>query len=299
MASRRVSHLILNFNLLPEIHMKKRIIRSVTLTCDARTHAHFFGTRDEILHAEPVPKLLLMPTTWRGDLKPVLDSYLEQLRPLEKGLTLGRTLSAEEVPHVLNIGTAWLGDFRDRILAARDERPGAIEAAPVLAALEAVRREMTVGDRTRVADGLRRLRDAADCLVPDEAGEHGAFSGGRRIADATARRLASTQRIADINTRNHDFHASRSVTPRLDTSGRMHWRTGDAAPAQTTAFRDAMHAAAHAATPREQIAAINRGAKAFWNRGEPITADALRRMPAPTSVSEINRRNRAYWAGRS
>jgi hypothetical protein len=81
----------------------------------------------------------------------------------------------------------------------------------------------------------------------------------------------------------------------------MHWCTGDAATgARSTGFRDAMHAAAHAATPREQIAALNRGAKAFWSRGEPPTlvADALRTAAAPTSVAEINVRNRAYWGNR-
>jgi len=273
--------------------MKKRVIRNVFLTCDAATRAHFFG--DEILNADPVPKLLLMPTTWRGDLKPVLDAYLEQLAPLANGLTPGRTLSAEEIPAVLDLGTQWLGGFAERMLAARDESPGAVEATPVLAALEAVRREMGTGDRQRVADGLRRLRRAADRVgARDEEEPHGAFSEGRRVADAARRR------IADINVRNRDYWDQRSVTPQLDSSGRMHWRGGDAGP-PSTAFRDAAHAVATAATPRALNAAMNRAAKAFWNRGEPPTlvADALRAAPVPTTVSEINQRNRAFWAGRS
>ena len=89
--------------------------------------------------------------------------------------------------------------------------------------------------------------------------------------------------IAQINQRNHDFQASRDGTPRLDN-----------------AFRDAMHAAGTAATPREQIAALNRGAKTFWNRGEPpsLVSDALRSASAPTTVAAINARNQAFWAAR-
>jgi len=273
----------------------KRILRNILsyATCDHRSR---FLTRDEILNAEPVPKLLLMPRTWRGDLKPVLDAYLQQLAPLDNGITLGRTLSAEAIPHVIKLGTAWLGDFRDRMLAARDESPGAVEGTPVLIALEAVRREMGTGDRQRVADGLRRLRDAAARVgrSRDEQ-EHGAFSEGRRIADATGRR------VADINAANSEFWNKRSATPSLDSRGRMNRHTGDATPAQRTAFRDAMHAATNAPTPREQIAALNRGAKAFWSSGEPPTliADALRAAPAPTTIAGMNQRARAFWAGRS
>jgi len=127
--------------------------------------------------------------------------------------------------------------------------------------------------------------------------EHGAFSEGRRVADA------ARHRIADMNQRAADFWNERSATAQLDSSGRLHWRTGDAAAgARSTAFRDAMHSAAHATTPREQIAALNRGARAFWaGTGEPPTpvADALRGASAPTSVGEINQRNRAFWAERS
>lgn len=292
---RRVPHLFFQLQ-TPEIHMKKRILRGIftTVTCDARTFRHFFGNRDEILNAEEVPKLLLMPTTWRGDLVPVLDAYLEQLRPLENGLTLGRTLTAEEVPATLDLGTQWLGTFRDRMLSYHSDAPGAVCAMPVLQALEAVRAEMRTGDRRRVADALKALRRAADCMSGDDE-EHGAFSEGRRIADA------ARHRIADMNQRAADFWNKRSATAQLDSSGRMNWRGGDAAPgARSTAFRDAMHAAAHASTPREQIASLNSAAKAFWNSGEPptVTGDALRRMPAPSSIGEMNARNRAFWASR-
>lgn len=257
--------------------------------------SRFFG---DDLSAERVPKLLLMPMTWRGDLKPVLDAYLEQLRPLENGFTLGRVLSAEEAPATLNLGTAWLGSFRDRMLAARTDQPGGLDATPVLAALEAVRREMKAGDPIAVSDGMRDLRRAADRVARsrDEEEPHGAFSEGRRIADA------ARQRVADINAHNRDFHAARSVTPQLDTSGRMHWRTGDAAPGgRATAFRDALYEVRTATTPRAQLAALNRSARAFWSRaGDPptVTGYALRRTPAPTSVAEINAQNRTYWAGR-
>ncbi|HEX5461444.1 MAG TPA: hypothetical protein VFX20_15885 [Steroidobacteraceae bacterium] len=272
----------------------KRILRNVFsyATCDARPR--FFG--DEILSADPVPKLLLMPMTWRGDLKPVLDAYLEQLRPLENGFTLGRTLGAQEVPATLNLGTAWLGSFRDRMLAARSDQPGALDATPVLAALEGVRRVMGVGDPIAVADGLRILRRAADRVQLRDDEPHGAFSEGRRIADA------ARHRIADINARNRHFHAAQCVTPQLDSSGRMNWRTGDSAPgARTTVFRDAAHDVRAATTPGARIEAMNRGARAFWSGvGDPptVTADTLRRVAAPAGVrtpEAINAANRAFW----
>jgi len=282
--------------------MKTRIIRNVFLTCDALTRARFFGTRtrDEILNADPVPKLLLMPTTWRGDLRPILDTYLAQLAPLSNGLTLGRTLSAEEVPATLDLGTAWLGDFRDRMLAARDESRGAVEATEVLRKIDEVRTAMGTGDARRISDGLHRLRRAADSVNGALFGSHCDRDDehlGKRVADATRRRVAS------INDANSRFWDKRSAAPLLDSRGRMQWRGGDAAPAARPGVRDAAHAAAEAvanADPRARLAALNRGARAFWSgAGEPITADALRRMPVPTTVSEINQRNRAFWAGRS
>lgn len=269
----------------------KRILRNVVLTCDASTFRHFFGTHDSILNAHPIPKLLVTPATWRGDLAPVLDAYLEQLRPLENGLTLGHTLSAEEIRAVLDLGTQWLGTFRDRMLASASDAPGAVSAMPVLEALEAVRREMKVGDRQRIADALKDLRRAADCMsgAPDDE-EHGAFNEGRRIADAARRR------IGDMNQRAADFWNKRSATPSLDSRGRMSWRGADAAQSARPGVRDAVHEARTAPTPRAELEAMNRAAKAFWNSGEPltVTGDALRRMPAPTSVAEINQSNRVF-----
>ncbi len=280
--------------------MKKRILRNVALTCDASTYRHFFGTRDEVLNAEPIPKLMLMPMTWQGDLKPLLDAYLDQLPPLGNGLTLGNVLHAEEIGPVLDLGRQWLGSLSDRILASRDERPGALDVTEVFGQLQHLRRQMGTGDPQAVADGVRRVRDAARRASDEGEEEHGALSEGRRIADASARRTRDTLALSSINQRNADFWNKRSVTPQLDSSGRMNWRTGDVAPAQSTAFRDAMHAAAHAATPRAQIAALNRGAKAFWHRGEPasLTADMLHPC-ADASIASINARNRAFWAGRS
>jgi len=281
--------------------MKKRIIRNITLTCDSHTHAHFFGRRtgDEILGADPVPKLLVAPMTWQGDLRPVLDAYLEQLKPLENGLTSGHTLGAEEIPHVLDLGRCWLGDFAARMIAsARPAEAGpdpAADVSEVAAQLERLRRDMGTGNAARVADGLRRLRDAAR-RVSDSV-------GGRRSLDRHhTGDFSRPVSIAEINRRNREFHAARDATPRLDSSGRMNWRTGDAAPAARPGVRDAAHAAAQAvasADPRARLEALNRGARAFWSgSGEPITADALRRMPAPTTIGEINQRNRAFWARR-
>jgi len=92
---------------------------------------------------------------------------------------------------------------------------------------------MKASDRKRVADGLRRLRDAAARVSRSrDEEEHGAFSEGRRIADATARR------VADINASNAEFWQQRSSAPSLDSRGRMRW-TGDAAPSARPGVRDA------------------------------------------------------------
>ena len=281
----------------------KRVIRNVFLTCDASTRrVHFFG--DEILHADPILKVMLMPLTWQGDLQPVLDAYLEQLRPLENGLTLGRTLSAEEIGNLLDLGRTWLGIFQTKLLAAsadfasaqRPEEAGAepgTDVAEVIGQLTHLRREMGTGDRAKIADGMRRLRDAARRVSDSLPARDGMTQ--RRIADATARR------IDDINAGNRAFWTARDTTPQLDSSGRMNWRTGDSRT-QSTAFRDAQHAVAHAASPSKRIEAMNLAARAFWTpRGEPptVTADALSHAPTGgTTAASINARNRAFWAGR-
>jgi hypothetical protein len=291
----------------------KRIIRNLFTYATRDQRSRFVS--DEILRADPVPKLLLTPTTWRGDLQPVLDAYLEQLRPLENGLTLGRTLSAEEVPAVLNLGVVWLGMFAERMLASRSDAPGAVEATPVLAALEAVRREMAIGDRQRIADGLRQLRQAADSVnaalfgshcEPEDDRQHGGFSGGRRIADGFMPRhsvggFSRPVPIATINQRNRDFHARNS--PTLDSSGRMLYshdrasRTADSA--RTTALRDAEHAVVHASTTGQRIGAMNVLHRLKATRdGEPPGAVAVISMPAPRTPAEINAANRAHWASR-
>lgn len=225
---------------------------------------------------------------------------------LDNGLTLGNVLHAEEIGPVVDLGRQWLGSFSDRMLAARDEKPGALDVSEVFGQLQHLRRQMGTGDPRSVADGVRRLRDAAR-LVSDEGEEpHGAFSEGRRIADGLMRRhrvgdFSRPVSIATINQRNRAFHASRDVTPRLDNSARMNWRTGDAAPQDRTAVRDAVHAANHATNTPDLIRAKNATAKAFWSSGEPPTlvADALRIAPASTTVAGINARNRAFWAGRT
>jgi len=290
----------------------KKILRNITLTCDAGTHAHFFGRRrtgDEILNAIPPGRILCLGTIWTGELAPAVTRAAAAIAAnfLSPGLSVGGVLHAEPAPDTLDLGRQWLGALQTRILASaadfasqRPEEAGdepGTDIGEVIQQLDRLRRDMGTADRAKIRDGVSRLQAAADRVSRsrDEAERHGAFSEGRRIADATARR------VADINQRNADFWNRRSSTPSLDSRGRMNWRTGDAAPAETTAFRDAMHAAANAATPREQISALNRAAKSFWSRGEPptVTGDALRRTPAPTTIGEINARNRAYWAGRS
>ena len=150
---------------------------------------------DEILNADPVPKLMLMPLTWQGDLRPVLDAYLEQLKPLENGLTLGRTLSAERIPYVLDLGRAWLGDFTERMLTSYSEEPGAVDATEVLAQVRGLRREMGTGDRKRISDSLRRVRDAANRLGRRE--RTSGILDHANADDTFARRLAVPENLKD------------------------------------------------------------------------------------------------------
>jgi hypothetical protein len=171
-----------------------------------------------------------------------------------------------------------------------------VSAALAVGQLDRLRRDMGTGDPPIIADGVRRLLDAARRVTDSVKGR----SLDRHHTGDFSRPVS----IATINQRNRAFHARNSAAPTLDSSGRMIYprSSSDAAPgARSTAFRDAMHAANTATTPREHIAALNAASKAFWHRGEPptVTGDALRRLPAPTTVGEINQRNRAYWAGRS
>jgi hypothetical protein len=292
----------------------KRIVRRF-FTCashDAllwRRRERTFG--DEILEANPVGKTMLMPMTWRGDLEPVLDTYLEQPSPL-KGFMLGHVVHAEEIGHVLDLGRVWLGDFTDRVRASSNDQPGAVDASEVLKEIEDLRTAMGTRDPKMIADAFRRVRDASSRLGRDAEEEHGAFSEGRRIADAAVRHVrGTTQRIKSINQRNADFWRERSVTPTLDSSGSMNSRTRDSARgAETTAFRDAAHQARTATTTRSLVEAMNNAAKSLWSGGEPptLTSDALRRMSATAGdvtqaassrVASINAANRAFWAERS
>lgn len=187
----------------------KRILRNIftVVTCDDRARPRLFG--DEILHAEPIPKVLVGGRTWQGDLEPVLDAYLEQLQPLENGLTLGRVLHAEEIPAVLDLGAAWLGTFRDRVLASREEKPGAVGVTEVLRGVEAVRRQMGAGNSAAVADGIRRLRDAA-LRVSDAVRDLRTGDAARHMGD-----FSQPVSIAEINRRNRE-HAARNAAPTVD-----------------------------------------------------------------------------------
>ena len=55
------------------------VLRSIftVATCDRRPSR---AASDQTLHAEPIPKLMLKPLVWRGDLRPV--AYIDQLEPL-------------------------------------------------------------------------------------------------------------------------------------------------------------------------------------------------------------------------
>lgn len=173
-----------------------------------------------------------------------------------------------------------------------------MDVAEVLSGLEHLRRQMGTGDRAKIADGVRRLRDAArkvsDSLRPRRTGD-----AARHVGNFT-RRVS----IAEINRRNRG-HAAKNAAPALDASGRMVYprgattRTADSAP--VTEVRDAEHAVRSATTPRELNAAMNRAARALWSgNGEPssVTSDMLRSAPAPKSIAEMNQRARAFWAGR-
>ena len=281
----------------------KRIIRNLIThpTSDGRLHARTFG--DEILHAVAPGKVLVSSLTWRGDLQPVLDSYMEQLKPLENGLMLGRVLHAEEIGHVLDSGRLWMGNLATKLLAAAadfataerpeeaGEEPGT-DVTEVLGQLDRLRRDMGTSDRARIADGMRRLRDAGarvtDSLRGRPTGDSGGLMHRTRIGN-----FSKPQTVTSINARNADFWRSRSVTT-VDS------RPTTDVPRQT-ALRDAAHAQAHATTPAARLRAMNDAARAFWPSTAAAPAAPIGRQAAPVGrmAADINAANRAFWAGRS
>lgn len=281
-----------------------KILRNLfkVVTCDVRPR--FFG--DEILSAIPPGRVLCLGTVWRGELAPRVEAAAEAISSafVAPGLSLGGALHAEPAPDVLDMGRTWVGNLQTKILAsaadfASQQRPEEAGAAPgtdlgeVVEQLDRLRRDMGTGNPQTIADGVRRLRDAAGRVTDSMKGR----SLDRHHTGDFSRSVS----IATINQRNRDFHARNSAAPRLDSSGRMVRgavvRTGDSA--RMTAVRDAEHAVRSASTPREQLSAINLLNRLQATReGEPFgTAGMIGRRP-PQSPVELNAMHRAYWAGR-
>jgi hypothetical protein len=219
----------------------KRIIRLFTLaTSDALIRARGFG--DEILHAIPPGRILCLGTVWKGQLAPEVQGVAAAVTSsfAASGLSIGGILHAEPAPGGLDLGRRWLGNLATKVLGAAADfasarGPAEVGAEPgtdvteVLEQLDRLRRDMGTAEPARIADGARRLRDAAERVsssLKDEE-EHGAFSEGRRIADGLMprRTIGDFSRpvpISTIHRRNREAaarNAAPTVIPQAECNG--------------------------------------------------------------------------------
>ena len=262
----------------------KRIVRFFC-TDSPNGRRHF---RDTMLNAIPVGKVLVLGRVWTGELAPLVDSYLEALNPIVSGFTLGRTLNAEPPTDLADMGRRWLGDLHTRIAASVDTATGPeprVDVSEAITALERLREVMPGGNAAQIHDAWLGLRSAADRVSRSlrDASGHPAIRRDYRSGDGSKPRS-----IASISADNRAFWAGRGAA-----AAETRTRTASASDA---VFRDAEHACQTATTPRARIAAMN-----VMNRlrtGEPMTADMQPQRSAPSSIADINARNRAFWSGR-
>jgi len=130
-------------------------------------------TGDSILSAFDDGKVFVLGTVWRGQLEPVIDSYLDAFEELVTPLTLNPSL----VPGAVDLGKRWAGELRGQIRDKTIEsksgatpHEGHVNAAELVAASEDLHKIMESPMRTSfpVSDAracLRRLRRAADAIT--------------------------------------------------------------------------------------------------------------------------------------
>jgi hypothetical protein len=214
--------------------MKRKTIR-VTVTDGAGSWRH---TRDSTLAAVSPGKILILGTTWVGDLRPKVDAMLDQLQALVTPFTTGRTLNAEQLaPQTGLLGRTWTGDLQARLTRAATPT-GDTDMSRVFQELEALHIAMGTANAAEVADRIGRVRRAADAV-------------GKKSRTTT-----------DSNWGTRFLNQSRLAT---DTAITNLKRT---APAGGTAgaVRDALATGDGASDMRSKVAAMNRANAAFWDR---------------------------------
>lgn len=233
--------------------MVKRVVR-LFVTHDSPRHR----TRDEILHAERVPKLIVNQLVWAGGLRPLIDTIVETLGQLSNGLTSGNTLSAERLVGVVNEGRVWSGSLLSELRAASgNTAAGAtVDGTEVLAEaerLDTLLRSAAPNNGPAIADSLRCLRAAADRVGGARTGDSNPL---KRLTMLTPEQRQSGPNSPE-NARAREFW-------RAQTAPATARPIGDSGP--TTAVRNALHAVNHARSERERLERSNELARAFWAR---------------------------------
>lgn len=231
-----------------------KIVRNVR-SADAPAHRQRL-TRDTLLPSAITqgapPKVCALGSTWRGDLRPLVDAALDTLEPLLS--------SYGPSPEVLNLGKTWIGGMTAQISRAAREAAGAqddtvVDVSEVMAAATGLNAELIGGNPSsvRINDALRRVRSA----VARTGGRTADANPLKRLTQLTPDQLLSGANSPE-NRRAREFwdRQSAPVTP-----GRP---IGDSGP--TTAVRDGLHAVNQARSTAEQNARANDLARAFWAR---------------------------------
>lgn len=275
-------------------HLGRRVLRAVPTT-DGRIHAplsisdaeierrvgEHLRTHDSRLDAWSDGKVLALATVWSGELQPQIDARLDALRPLVTGFTSARVLHAEAAAKSLDLGRRWVGDIRGAIRAgARDGERGDGERVDLTdLARSAERLEDALEKRNpeliqSAHDQLRREFD----LVRRNHADTARHTADAQFADRGAREAQETRdTIRSMNQRNREFWSGRDANgTRVPTTP----VTAVSPASQSTRTRDWAH----------EIP----GGSPFAN------ATSLKfGTSRPSTVSEINRRNREFWAQRN
>lgn len=152
-------------------------------------------TRDSILEAQGPGIVCSLGHVWRGDLKPVLETHVQTIKPLLTPFCLGETLSAEPTvsrEQQLSTGRTWGGtrnyiarvadsmgkEIRDRAMHDGDAGADLVDLSSVMGAMKELKDQALGGNPQAVHAALDAVRDAiANVQTP------------RRTTDASGRFL--------------------------------------------------------------------------------------------------------------
>lgn len=221
-----------------------RVLRGVYTTDAPRVGRR--RTRDDLLSAVPVGKVLCLGTVYTGEVQPYVDGTIEAIKPLVGGFASGRVLHAEPGPETLDLGVRLLGDLRDRIASAadkgrragfRDGEKKPLDLTELDRAAEQLEAAFSGGEPSEITEGLDRFQRARDSL--------------RRARDSDrlqAEREHASQTLEDLNQKNMAY-----------------WSRKDDAPSRETAD-SARNAPGGPSRRGNTVAEINRRNADFWNR---------------------------------